>query len=100
MPWTLEPDRDAVRLTLSEQVDVVEAADLHRVLTELVHDRRGVAIDMSACAAIDCTTLQLLLAFRHARASGGASTTVTVAPGPVADTLRRLGLQALIGARA
>lgn len=100
MPWTLEPERDAVRLTLSEQVDVVEAADLHRVLTELVHDRRGVEIDMSACTAVDCTTLQLLLAFRHARTSGGAPMTVTVALGPVAETLRRLGLQALIGDQA
>ena len=97
MPWTLEPDRDAVRLTLSAQVDVVEAADLHRVLAELVPDRRSVAIDLGACTGVDCTTLQLLLAFRHARASGGASTTVTVAPGPVAEVVRRLGLRTLLG---
>jgi ABC-type transporter Mla MlaB component len=99
MPWTLDPRHDTIRLTLVDQVDIVEITDLHRVLTSLADDRRGVEVDMSACTAIDCTTLQLVLAFRLARSAGGAPTSVTLAPGPVSELLGRLRLLPLLGAR-
>jgi ABC-type transporter Mla MlaB component len=71
MPWAVETVDDAVRLVLSGHVDIFEAAPLHRLLLELAGEPRRVQVDLAGCLDIDTSGLQLLLAFRDARATRG-----------------------------
>ena len=95
MPWTLDTDRGTSTLALSAQVDIFEAAQLHETLIGLARERQAVRVDLSACTDVDCSALQLLLAFRRSRAA--RPTAFTLGDGPPARLLRRLRLDAELG---
>jgi ABC-type transporter Mla MlaB component len=66
MPWNRETGPDGLRLVLTGQVDVFEAAALHGVLVELAREGVGVHVDVSRCEDLDGSALQLLVAFERA----------------------------------
>jgi anti-anti-sigma factor len=93
MPWAVEPVEDAVRLVLSGHVDIFEAAPLHRLLVELAGEPRRVQVDLAGCVAIDGSALQLLLAFREARATRGRSVAFVGSQDRVARLLARFAVE-------
>ena len=97
MPWTLEPAADRLQLVCSEHLDIYEATRLQRLLVDLASEPRPVEIDLSRCVELDCAALQVLLAFRGARASASLVTSVTFGSGPVLQQLRGLGVDNALG---
>jgi ABC-type transporter Mla MlaB component len=93
MPWAVETIGDAVRLSLSGHVDIFEAAPLHRLLLELAGEPRRIQVDLAGCADIDGSGLQLLLAFRDARAALGRPVPFTGGRERVGRLATRFGLE-------
>jgi anti-anti-sigma regulatory factor len=90
MPWTLEAGGS---LRLTDRVDIFEAVAFHQVLLGLVSQGGNVHLDVTKCASLDTSALQLLLAFR--REMGGR---VSVAWGePIGRLLARHGLDRMLG---
>ena len=92
MPWVVETGDNGVRLILSGHVDIFEAAPLHRLLLELAGEPRRVQVDLAGCVALDGSGLQLLLAFRDARATRGRSVSFVGGHERVARLLARFGV--------
>jgi anti-anti-sigma factor len=93
MPWVVETVENCVRLALSGHVDIFEAAPLHRLLLELAGEPRRVQVDLAGCVAIDGSGLQLLLAFREARATRGRPVSFVGGQDRVARLLARFGVE-------
>ncbi len=70
MPWTAEAGDGRARVALTGIVDIFEAATLHAALRDLVGEPREVVVDAFACAGLDSSALQLLLAFQMRRVVG------------------------------
>ena len=98
MSWTVEPEADRLRLVCSEHLDIYDAARLHRLLVDLANEPRPVDIDLDRCVELDCSALQLLLAFRRTRAAAGFATTVTFGASPALQLLRPLGVESALAA--
>jgi anti-anti-sigma regulatory factor len=92
MPWTVDIGGGGTRLTLTGIVDIFEAATLHAALRDLVGEPREVVVDASACAGLDSSALQLLLAFREALNASGGRLVIEAGDGPAARLLGRFGL--------
>jgi ABC-type transporter Mla MlaB component len=98
MPWTTEPGADRLRLVCSEHLDIYDASRLHRLFVDLATEPRPIEVDLGGCVELDCSALQLLLAFRRIRAGRGLATTVTFAASRVLQLLRPLGVETALTA--
>lgn len=65
MPWSVGTTGEGARLALAGVVDIFEAAPLHEALLGLAARSPVACVDLSACADLDASALQLLLAFRR-----------------------------------
>jgi ABC-type transporter Mla MlaB component len=92
MPWMVETVENGVRLVLSGHVDIFEAAPLHRLLLELAVEPGRVQVDLAGCVAVDGSGVQLLLAFREARATRGRSVSFVGSQERVGRLLARFGV--------
>lgn len=90
MPFVTEYVSDGVRLVLSGQTGVTEAAALHAALVLLAPTPGRVVVDESRLAGFDVSLLQLLVAFARARRQAGLSVGVVI--GPAVARLSELGL--------
>jgi ABC-type transporter Mla MlaB component len=100
MPWSVDPGAEPPRLALVGAVEVGEARALQRDLVRLADHVGAIAVDLSACTALDCAALQLLLAFQRVRAARGRPVTLVPGDGPPARLVRRLALDRVLGAPA
>ena len=92
MPWTVDAGDGPTRVALTGIIDIVEAASFHAALRDLARESREVVVDASACSALDCSGLQLLLAFREALDAAGGRLKLDAGEGPAALLLARFGL--------
>ena len=93
MSWIVEPGPHGIRLVCGERLDIYEAVRFQRVLVDVAVDARPVEIDLGACEELDCAAVQLLLAFRRARAASNLPTTLSFGSSPALALLRRLGVE-------
>ncbi len=91
---------DAALVVATGEIDLLTAAQLGRVLRDLIARERpsAIGIDLSAVSFIDSTGIQVLVATKtDARAAGIALRVVAVSPAAL-RVLRLAGVDELLGA--
>jgi anti-sigma B factor antagonist len=91
---------DAALVTATGEIDLLTAADLGRVLRDLIARRRpaSIGIDLRGVAFIDSTGIQVLVATKTDARTAGIPLRVVAASPPALRVLRLAGVDALLGA--
>ena len=84
------------RLVLDVQLNIAEAADLHRVLRALLAEGGPVVVDGTRVAQIDTAMLQLLTSLWRTCAERGIACTWSGVSGALRQTASLLGLTAIL----
>jgi len=89
MPFSLQQGSDNCVLTLSGEITVSCAAELHRALLDALAGDVPLVVDLRGVTAVDASAVQLLVA---ARRTGRALTFAAPLPPTVMDWFRLAGI--------
>jgi anti-anti-sigma factor len=90
---------DSVLVAASGEIDLLTAAELGRVLRDLIAHRRpsAIGIDLSAVSFIDSTGIQVLVATKTDARAAGIALRVVAASAPALRVLRLAGVDETLG---
>ena len=90
---------DAVLVAATGEIDLLTAAELGRVLRDLIAGRRpaAIGIDLSGVSFIDSTGIQVLVATRIDARAAGIPLRVVAASAPALRVLRLAGVDGALG---